>query len=265
MTLVSDRPVVEARGVRSGKLRLGLLPFGSQTVFLLGHLEPTHQRRGRRPGGNRIVPEPIPPPYRMGLLHSRQSGSSQTHILPRPNLRRRKPAAKEIVMDCPSAKSSSPTTRPMVPWNKGAFVGPKPPLKPKQVWSIRLNLQREHRLRDLALFDVAIDSKLRGCDLVQLRIGELVINAAARHRATIVQQKTGKPVQVELTEQTRDSLIAWLTHRGGGLRDFGRGSESADFGLHRRAETAGLFRPDFDWKVVCSGRRLACPDQACWG
>ncbi len=123
-------------------------------------------------------------------------------------------------MDCPSAKNSSPTTRRLVPWNKGVFVGPKPPLKPKQVWSIRLNLQREHRLRDLALFDIAIDSKLRGCDLVQLRIGELVINAAARHRATIVQQKTGKPVQFELTEQTRDSLIAWLTHRGGGLRDF---------------------------------------------
>ncbi len=104
-------------------------------------------------------------------------------------------------MECPNAKTSSPTTRPMVPWNKGAFVGPKPPLKPKQVWSIRLNLQREDRLRDLALFDVAIDSKLRGCDLVQLRIGELVINAAARHRTTIIQQKTGKPVQFELTEQ----------------------------------------------------------------
>ncbi len=117
-------------------------------------------------------------------------------------------------------KAAAPTIRPVVPWNKGAFVGPKPPLKPKQVWSIRLTLQREGRIRDLALFDLAIDSKLRGCDLVQLRIGQLVINAAARHRATIVQQKTGKPVQFELTEQTRDSLIAWLTHRGGGLQDF---------------------------------------------
>ena len=122
-------------------------------------------------------------------------------------------------MECPNPRSASPTTRPVVPWNKGAFVGPKPPLKPKQVWSIRLNLQRQSRLRDLALFDLAIDSKLRDCDLVQLRIGQLVINAA-RHRATIVQQKTGKSVQFELTEQTRDSLIAWLTHRGGGLQDF---------------------------------------------
>jgi len=108
----------------------------------------------------------------------------------------------------------------VVPWNKGAFVGPKPPLKPKQVWSIRLNLQRERRTRDLALFDFAIDSKLRGCDLVRLRIGQLTVNAAARQRATIVQQKTKKPVQFELTEQTRESLIAWLTHRGGGLQDF---------------------------------------------
>ncbi len=117
-------------------------------------------------------------------------------------------------------KPVSPTIRSVVPWNKGVFVGPKPPLKPKQVWSIRLTLHREGRIRDLALFDLAIDSKLCGCDLVQLRIGQLVINAAVRHRATIVQQKTGKPVQFELTEQTRDSLIAWLTHRGGGLQDF---------------------------------------------
>ena len=117
-------------------------------------------------------------------------------------------------------KAAAPTTRPVVPWNKGAFVGPKPPLKPKQVWSIRLTLQREDRIRDLALFDLAIDSKLRGCDLVRLRIGQLVINAAARHRATIVQQKTGKPARFELTQQTRESLIAWLTHRGGGLQNF---------------------------------------------
>lgn len=112
-----------------------------------------------------------------------------------------------------------PHTRPVMPWNKGHFVGPKPPLKPKQVWAIRLHLQREQRLRDLALFDLAIDSKLRGCDLVKLRIRQVVVNAAARHRATIVQQKTDKPVQFELTEQTRESLIAWLSHRRGTLDD----------------------------------------------
>ena len=109
--------------------------------------------------------------------------------------------------------------RPTPPWNKGALVGPKPPLKPKQVWSIRLTLQRDERLRDLAMFDLAIDSKLRGCDLVKLKIGEVIIGAAARHRAMVVQQKTRKPAQFELTEQTRDSLIAWLTRRDGGLQD----------------------------------------------
>ena len=77
-----------------------------------------------------------------------------------------------------------------------------------------------YRIHDLALFDIAIDSKLRGCDLVRLRIGQLVVNGAARHRATVVQQKTGKPVQFELTQQTRESLNAWLTHRGDGLREF---------------------------------------------
>jgi len=112
-----------------------------------------------------------------------------------------------------------PHTRSVAPWNKGRFVGPKPPLKPKQVWAIRLHLQREQRLRDLAMFDLAIDSKLRGCDLVGLRIGQLVVNAAARHRATAIQRKTGQPVRFELTEQTRDSLLAWLGCRGGALED----------------------------------------------
>jgi integrase len=104
-----------------------------------------------------------------------------------------------------------------MPWNKERLVGPKPPLKPKQVWAIRLHLQRDKRIRDLAMFDLAIDSKLRGCDLVRLKIGQLVANATVRHRATIVQQKTQQPVQFELTEQTRESLLAWLTHRGGAI------------------------------------------------
>ncbi len=113
-----------------------------------------------------------------------------------------------------------PHGRPVVPWNKGRFIGPKPPLRPKQVWAIRLHLQRERRLRDLAMFDLAVDSKLRGCDLVRLRTGQLVVNATVRQRATTIQQKTEKPVQFELTEQTRDSLLAWLIHRGGSLDDY---------------------------------------------
>ena len=74
-----------------------------------------------------------------------------------------------------------------VRWCRGTkgFVGPKPPLKPKQVWAIWIHLQREQRVRDLAMFDLAIDSKLRGCGLVKLKIGQVVVNAAVRHRATI--------------------------------------------------------------------------------
>lgn len=157
-------------------------------------------------------------------------------------------------------KSVSPTARPVVPWNKSAFVGPKPPLKPKQVWSIRFNLQREGRIRDLALFDFAIDSELRGCDLVRLRIGQLVINAAARHRATIVQQKTGKPVQFEHTEQTRDSLIAWLTHRGGRLQQFvlpGRMDSDEHISTRQYARLVG------DWVESIGLGRSAYGTQRC--
>jgi integrase len=91
---------------------------------------------------------------------------------------------------------------------------------PKQVWAIRLHLQRERRLRDLAMFDLAIDSKLRGCDLVRLMISQLVVNGIARHRATVIQRKTEQPVQFELTEQTLDSVQAWLELRGGTLGDY---------------------------------------------
>ncbi len=70
------------------------------------------------------------------------------------------------------------------------------------------------------MVDLAVDSKLRGCDLVRLEIGQLIVNATVRHRATIVQQETGQPVQFELTEQTRESLLAWLLYRGGALDDY---------------------------------------------
>jgi integrase len=70
------------------------------------------------------------------------------------------------------------------------------------------------------MFDLAIDSKLRGCDLVKVRIGDLVSGARIRQRALIIQQKTGRPVQFELLEPARASLLAWLDRRGGGLDDF---------------------------------------------
>lgn len=100
------------------------------------------------------------------------------------------------------------------------MVGAKKPLKPKDVRAIRFFLEHEGRVRDRALFDLAIDSKLRGCDLVQVKIGDLVNAGQTRHRATIIQRKTGRPVQFEIQEPARSSLLAWLELRGGCVEDF---------------------------------------------
>jgi integrase len=101
----------------------------------------------------------------------------------------------------------------LAPWNKGRLIGQKRPLRPRDVWAIRVRLQLEKRKRDLALFNLAIDSKLRGCDLVRLRVSD-VCNRV-QDQATIVQQKTGRPVQFEITEQTRAAIRDWLTHAAG--------------------------------------------------
>src|SRR6516165_9556232 len=97
------------------------------------------------------------------------------------------------------------------PWNKGRITGQKRPLKPRDVWAIRIRLQREHRARDLALFNLAIDSKLRGCDLVRLQVEDVCAGGRVRDRATVIQKKTGRPVQFEITEQTRGAIQAWLS------------------------------------------------------
>jgi site-specific recombinase XerC len=96
------------------------------------------------------------------------------------------------------------------PWNKGCLIGQKRPLKPKEVWTIRVRLQLERHKRDLALFNLAIDSKLRGCDLVWLRVSDVCVGGHVRDRATVIQQKTGRPVQFEITEQTRMAIRDWL-------------------------------------------------------
>ncbi|NNG11791.1 MAG: tyrosine-type recombinase/integrase [Halobacteria archaeon] len=94
------------------------------------------------------------------------------------------------------------------------LLGQKPPLKPREVWSIRIRLQIKGKLRDLALFNLAIDSKLRSCDLVALRVSDVASGAHVRERTTIVQQKTGRPVQFEMTEQTREAVSAWIRLEG---------------------------------------------------
>ncbi len=96
------------------------------------------------------------------------------------------------------------------PWNKGRLVGQKRPLLPKQVWAIRARLELAGNLRDLALFNLAIDSKLRGCDLVRLKVAELVSGDRVRERVSVIQSKTNRPVQFEVSESTRDSLWNWV-------------------------------------------------------
>ena len=98
------------------------------------------------------------------------------------------------------------------PWNKGKLVGQKAPLRLRDIWAIRVRLQLAQRTRDLALFNLAIDSKLRACDLVKLRVNDVCHGEPVASRAIVMQQKTQRPVQFEITDQTRDSTSAWMTH-----------------------------------------------------
>jgi integrase len=112
------------------------------------------------------------------------------------------------------------TVLPRVPWNKDKLIGQKPPLRSRQVWSIRTKLQIEVRTRDLAMFNVAIDSKLRGCDVVALRVEDVAPSGYAIDRATVRQKKTGEPVKFELTEHTRQAIDDYLQAFGRKPGDF---------------------------------------------
>jgi len=91
------------------------------------------------------------------------------------------------------------------------LAGQKPPLKLKEIWAIRIRLQISKQIRDLALFNLAIASKLRSCDLVKIRVRDVTHGATISRRAMVMQQKTGQPVQFEITEQSRDSISNWIT------------------------------------------------------
>jgi integrase len=106
--------------------------------------------------------------------------------------------------------TATTTTRRATAWNKGKLLSQKPPLKLKEIWAIRIRLQLDHRTRELALFNLAIDSKLRGCDLVGLRVHDVVQGRGVVPRAMVMQKKTQRPVQFEITEQTRDAVAAWI-------------------------------------------------------
>ncbi len=100
------------------------------------------------------------------------------------------------------------------PWDKGKLIGQKSPLKPREVWAIRVRLQLADRKRDLALFNLGLDSKLRGCDLMGLRVSDVRTGDEIRNRATINQMKTGNPVQFEIMDQSRDAIQDWCDWKG---------------------------------------------------
>jgi integrase len=131
------------------------------------------------------------------------------------------------------------------PWNKGKIVGAKPPLRPSHVWSLRTKLQMAGRKRDLALFNLAIDSKLRGCDVVALRVDDVAPSGYAMDRATIKQKKTGRPVRFELTDQTRLAIDEYLRLTGRKSGQFlfsGRGDDDS-----RSLTTRQYARLVHDW------------------
>jgi len=163
------------------------------------------------------------------------------------------------------------------PRNKGKFIGPKPPLKLKHIWAIRTRLQLAGRTRDLALLNLAIDSKLRGCDLVRLTVGDVAPSGSVRERTTVRQRKTSRPVQFELTEQTRQALQQWIGLSGKGASDYlftgrssqrplstrqygrmlktwlqGIGLDPAAFGTHslRRTKVAMIYRRTGNLRAV---------------
>ena len=100
------------------------------------------------------------------------------------------------------------------PWIKGTLIGQKTPLKQKDIWAIRIHLQLDKQVRELAMFNLAIDSKLRGCDLVNLRVRDIAHGIQVMPRAMVVQRKTQRPVQFELTEPTRTAVAAWIAPGG---------------------------------------------------
>lgn len=101
-----------------------------------------------------------------------------------------------------------------IPWNKGKLVGQKPPLKPREIWAIRVRLQLARKPRDLALFNLAIDSKLRGCDLIRLRVSDVTQGGRVTSRAMVMQRKTRMPVQFEICGQARDAVEGWIAKAG---------------------------------------------------
>jgi len=186
----------------------------------------------------------------------------------------RRPAQlKEHIM-----QETNTAANPNVPWNKGKLVGQKAPFKPQEVWAIRVRLQMEHRALELALFDLGIDSKLRACDLVKLRVRDVCHGDRVASRATVLQQKTQRPVQFEISPATREAVEVWIrkaglksddylfpsrVHRSPhlGTRQYARildgwvssvGLDPADYGTHsmRRTKASLIYRRTKNLRAV---------------
>ena len=142
---------------------------------------------------------------------------------------------------------ANPAPHRRVPWNKGKLTGAKPPLRPKHVWSIRTKLQIEGRSRDLAMFNLAIDSKLRGCDVVAIRVEDVAASGYTADRATVRQKKTGRPVRFELSEQTRQAIDDYLKLANKRLGEFlFRGRRGLETSMTTRQYARLVFR--LDWQ-----------------
>ena len=127
-------------------------------------------------------------------------------------------------------------------WNAGRKLGAKRALKPQQVWAVRFWLDSKQRMRNRAMFDLAIDSKLRGCDIVKIKIGDLTLGGRVRSRAIVVQQKTKRPVRFELLDHAQASLNASLERRGGAVTDYGSRAGSITPSRSARASMPGSWR-----------------------
>lgn len=115
---------------------------------------------------------------------------------------------------------TAPVSTAKIPWNKGKIVGQKSPLKLKDIWAIRIRLQLNRRTRELALFDLGLDSKLRACDLVKLRVNDICHGDRVSTRAIVLQQKTSLPVQFEITQPTREAVETWIKESSLQLDDY---------------------------------------------
>jgi integrase len=154
-------------------------------------------------------------------------------------------------------ESVFPIATKVMPWNKGKLIGAKPPLRPKHVWSIRTKLQVEGRTRDLAMFNLAIDSKLRGCDVVALKVQDVAPSGYAVDRVTVRQKKTGQPVRFELTEQTRQVVDDYLRAARKAPGDFifaGRGGAGRCMTTRQYARLVAEWVGSIGWMPTASAR-----------